>query len=99
MVINALNSGASTFMCDFEDSNSPTWANVISGQTNVNDAVRRTITYTGNGKFYKLNEKIATLLVRPRGWHMEEKHVLVDGQAMSASLFDFGLYFFHNAKE
>ncbi|KAJ3255551.1 Malate synthase, glyoxysomal [Boothiomyces macroporosus] len=100
MVINALNSGASTFMADFEDSNAPTWENCLSGQTNMKDAVRRTITFTApNGKYYKLKDKIATLLVRPRGWHMEEKHVLVDGQPMSASLFDFGLYFFHNAKE
>ncbi|KAJ3323803.1 Malate synthase, glyoxysomal [Boothiomyces sp. JEL0866] len=100
MVINALNSGASTFMADFEDSNAPTWENCLSGQTNMRDAVRRTISFTApNGKYYKLKDKIATLLVRPRGWHMEEKHVLVDGQPMSASLFDFGLYFFHNAKE
>ncbi|KAI8914291.1 malate synthase [Gorgonomyces haynaldii] len=100
MVINALNSGASTFMADFEDSNAPTWINNISGQTNLRDAVRRTIDFTAsNGKYYKLNPKIATLLVRPRGWHLEEKHVLVDGQPMSGSLFDFGLYFFHNAKE
>jgi malate synthase len=87
-------------MADFEDSNAPTWENCLSGQTNMRDAVRRTITFTApNGKYYKLKDKIATLLVRPRGWHMEEKHVLVDGQPMSASLFDFGLYFFHNAKE
>jgi malate synthase len=100
MVINALNSGAKTFMCDFEDSSSPTWENVISGQTNMIDAVRRTISVIGeNGKFYKLNKKIATLLVRPRGWHMEEDHVTVDGKPMSASLFDFGLYFYNNAKE
>ncbi|KAI8892053.1 malate synthase [Globomyces pollinis-pini] len=100
MVINALNAGSSTFMADFEDSTAPTWENVLSGQTNMRDAVRRTISYVApNGKYYKLNDKIATLLVRPRGWHMEEKHVLVDGVPMSASLFDFGLYFFHNAKE
>jgi malate synthase len=101
MVINALNSGASTFMADFEDSNSPTWENNLSGQYNMRDAVRRTITFTApNGKYYKLNgDKIATLLVRPRGWHLEEKHMLVDGEPMSASIFDFGLYFFHNAAE
>ncbi|KAI8919573.1 malate synthase [Entophlyctis helioformis] len=100
MVINALNSGASTFMADFEDSNAPTWDNCLSGQTNMRDAVRRTITLAApNGKYYKLNDKIATLLVRPRGWHLEEKHVLVDGVPMSGSIFDFGLYFFHNAKE
>lgn len=100
MVINALNSGASTFMADFEDSTAPTWLNVISGQTNMKDAVRRTISFVApNGKYYKLKDKVATLLVRPRGWHMEEKHVLVDGQPMSASIFDFGIYFFHNAKE
>lgn len=100
MVINALNSGASTFMADFEDSNSPTWFNNISGQANMRDAINRTISYAApNGKYYKLKEgRIATLLVRPRGWHMEEKHMLVDGEPMSASLFDFGLYFFHNAK-
>ncbi|KAH6569352.1 hypothetical protein BASA50_009883 [Batrachochytrium salamandrivorans] len=100
MVINALNSGASTFMADFEDSNSPTWDNCLSGQTNMRDAVRRTLTFTAsNDKFYKLNPEIATLLVRPRGWHMEEQHVLVDGAPISASIFDFGVYFFHNAKE
>ncbi len=100
MVINALNSGASTFMADFEDSNSPTWENNLAGQYNMRDAVRRTITFTApNGKYYKLGDKIATLLVRPRGWHLEEKHMLVDGEPMSASIFDFGLYFFHNAVE
>ncbi|KAL2911477.1 hypothetical protein HK105_209056 [Polyrhizophydium stewartii] len=100
MVINALNSGASTFMADFEDSNSPTWDNCLAGQTNMRDAVRRTISFTApNGKYYKLNDKIATLIVRPRGWHLEEKHVLIDGAPISGSIFDFGLYFFHNAKE
>ena len=100
MVINALNAGTSTFMADFEDSTSPTWQNVLSGQTNMRDAVRGTIDYVApNGKYYKLNEKVATLLVRPRGWHLDESHVLVDGEPMSGSLFDFGLYFFHNAKE
>ena len=100
MVINALNSGADVFMADFEDANSPTWANSIDGQLNLYDAVRRTIDFTaaGTGKEYRLSDNPATLFVRPRGWHLEEKHVLVDGQPISASLFDFGLYFFHNAK-
>jgi malate synthase len=98
MMINALNSGARVFMADFEDANSPTWENVIQGQANLIDALERTITFTSpDGKLYKLNDQVATLLVRPRGWHLEEKHVLVDGQPISASLFDFGLYFFHNA--
>src|SRR6185503_2302768 len=97
----ALNSGANVFMADFEDSNTPTWSNLIEGQINLRDAIRRTITYTDptSGKAYKLNDKVAVLLVRPRGWHLPEKHVIVDGQPMSGSLFDFGLYFFHNAKE
>ena len=101
MIINALNSGASCFMADFEDSNTPTWSNLIDGHINLRDAIRRTITYTdpSSGKDYKLNPQVAVLLVRPRGWHLPEKHVLVDGQPMSGSLFDFGLYFFHNAKE
>jgi len=100
MVINALNSGANMYMADFEDSNTPTWDNQVQGQINMRDAVRRAIDFTSpEGKPYKLNEKIATLLVRPRGWHLEEKHMLVDGQPISGSLFDFGLYFFHNAKE
>jgi len=99
MVINALNSGANVFMADFEDSNSPTWQNNIEGQINMRDAVNRTITYESpEGKKYKLNDKIATLLVRPRGWHLMERHCHVDGQQMSGSLFDFGLFFFHNAK-
>jgi malate synthase len=99
MVINALNSGANMFMADFEDSSTPTWDNQIQGQINVRDAVRGTIAFTSpEGKQYKLNDRIATLLVRPRGWHLTEKHLLVDGQPMSGSLFDFGLYFFHNAK-
>jgi malate synthase len=98
MMINALNSGASVFMADFEDSNSPTWENVIEGQINLRDAIEGTISFTNPaGKEYKLNEKTATLLVRPRGWHLEEKHVLIDGKPISASIFDFGLYFFHNA--
>jgi len=99
MVINALNSGASVYMADFEDAHSPTWAATIEGQINIRDAVTRDITYTSpEGKFYKLNDQTAVLLVRPRGWHLNEKHVLVDGQPMSGSLFDFGLYFFHNAR-
>jgi malate synthase len=97
MIINALNSGANVFMADFEDSNSPTWRNNIEGQANLMAAVRRKIEFSSpEGKQYRLNEKIATLLVRPRGWHLWEKHMLVDGQPVSASLFDFGLFFFHN---
>ena len=100
MIINALNSGANVFMADFEDSNSPTWQNNIEGQANLFDAVRRNITFASpEGKNYQLNEKVATLLVRPRGWHLNERHFQVDGAPISASLFDFGLYFFHNAKE
>jgi malate synthase len=100
MMINALNSGASVFMADFEDALSPTWENVLDGQVNLIDTVRRQVSFTSpEGKEYRLNDKVATLLVRPRGWHLEERHVLVDGQPMSASLFDFGLYFFHNAQE
>ena len=100
MVINALNSGAKVFMADFEDANSPTWENLLEGQINLRDAVRRTIdVHQPRGKGYRLNEKTATLLVRPRGWHLAEKHVLVDGKPVSGSLFDFGLYFFHNARE
>jgi malate synthase len=100
MMINALNSGARVFMADFEDSLTPTWENVIEGQANLIAAVRRTLEFTSpEGKRYQLNPKTATLLVRPRGWHLVEKHVLVDGQPISASLFDFGLYFFHNAEE
>ncbi len=99
MVINALNSGASVYMADFEDAHAPTWAATIEGQINVRDAVARTITYSSpEGKQYRLNEQTAVLLVRPRGWHLNEKHVRVDGTVMSASLFDFGLYFFHNAR-
>src|SRR6185369_6399155 len=101
MIINALNSGANVFMADFEDSSTPTWNNMIEGQINLRDAIARSITLTDekSGKSYKLNDKIAVLKVRPRGWHLEEKHVLVDGKPMSGSLFDFGLYFFHNARE
>ena len=101
MIINALNCGANVFMADFEDASTPTWANMIEGQYNLADAVRRQIDFVdpNNGRTYKLNDKIATLFVRPRGWHLLEKHVTVDGKPMSGSLFDFGLYFFHNAKE
>jgi malate synthase len=100
MVINALNSGAKVFMADFEDALSPTWANVIEGQANLYDAVRRSIDFTSNeGKSYRLNEQTATLVVRPRGWHLHEKNVVINDDAISASLFDFGLYFFHNARE
>jgi malate synthase len=100
MVINALNSGAKMYMADFEDSNTPTWDNQVLGQVNMRDAVRKTISFTNpQGKQYDLGSNIATLLVRPRGWHLTEKHVIVDGQPMSGALFDFGLYFFHNAKE
>ncbi|HKD06643.1 MAG TPA: malate synthase A [Bryobacteraceae bacterium] len=100
MVINALNSGASMFMADFEDANSPTSRNVIEGQRNLMDAIRRVISFEGpEGKQYRLNEKTAVLLVRPRGWHLVEKHFLVDGEPISGGLFDFGLYFFHNAAE
>ena len=98
MIINALNSGANVFMADFEDSNSPTWLNNVSGQFNLRDAVNRSISFSANGKEYALKEKIATLVVRPRGWHLDEGHFLVNGEPVSASLFDFGLYFFHNAK-
>src|SRR5712691_9282201 len=99
MVINALNSGAKVFMADFEDSHTPTWEGNIEGHINLRDAVNRTIAYTSpEGKPYRLQEKTATLLVRPRGWHLSEKHVLIDGKEISASLFDFGLYFFHNVK-
>jgi malate synthase len=99
MIINALNSGANVFMADFEDSNSPTWRNNLEGQANLRDAVDGTISFVSpEGKRYELNDRVATLVVRPRGWHLEEKHFLVDGKRISASLFDFGLYFFHNAQ-
>ena len=100
MVINALNSGAKTFMADFEDSNSPSIQNVLQGQINLRDAVNGTITYYNStkNKEYKLNEEVATLLVRPRGWHLNEKHFTLNGVELSASLVDFGLYFFHNIK-
>ena len=100
MVINALNSGAKVYMADFEDSNSPTWLNNLQGHVNLYDAIRRTITFTNeSGKTYRLNDKPATLMVRPRGWHLAEKHLLIDGTPVSGSLIDFGLFFFHNAKE
>jgi len=99
MVINALNCGASTFMADFEDANCPTWFNMVDGQVNLRDAVRRTIAFEQNGKRYKLNDRTAVLIPRPRGWHLDEKHMRVDGEPVSGSLFDFGLFFFHNAKE
>src|SRR5436190_4725096 len=99
MMINALNSGANVFMADFEDANAPTWANNLNGHVNLCDAVRRTITFDSGEKQYRLNEQTATLVVRPRGWHLLEKHLFVDGQPVSASLFDFAFYFFHNAQE
>src|SRR3954462_7897220 len=99
MVINALNCGASTFMADFEDANCPTWHNMVDGQRNLRDAVRRTITLEQAGKQYRLNEKTAVLIPRPRGWHLDEKHVLVDGKPVAGAIFDFALYFFHNAHE
>src|SRR6266478_623963 len=99
MVINALNSGASTFMADFEDANCPTWHNMVDGQINLRDAVRRTISFEQSGKQYRLRDKTAVLIPRPRGWHLDEKHLHVDGKAVSGALFDFGLFFFHNAKQ
>jgi malate synthase len=101
MVINALNCGANVYMADFEDANAPTWKNLIEGQLNLYDAVRRTITFDDpeTGRHYALNDRTAVLFVRPRGWHLPEKHVLVDGAPMSGALFDFALFFFHNAKE
>ena len=100
MIINALNSGANVFMADFEDSNTPTWENTIQGQINLCDAVRRTISFSSpEGKQYSLSSAVATLMVRPRGWHLDEKHITLDGEPVPASLVDFGLYFFHNAEE
>ncbi|MFN0301604.1 MAG: malate synthase A [Burkholderiales bacterium] len=99
MVINALNCGASTFMADFEDANCPTWFNMIDGQINLRDANRRTIAFQQGDRQYRLNDRVAVLIPRPRGWHLDEKHVTVDGQPVSGGLFDFALYFFHNAKE
>jgi malate synthase len=99
MLINALNSGARVFMADFEDANSPTWTNMVEGQANLTDAIERRISFKSpEGKEYRLNEKVATLLVRPRGWHLDERHVELGGSPVSGSLFDFGLYFFHNAQ-
>src|SRR5919201_6021198 len=99
MLINALNSGARVFMADFEDANAPTWSNLVEGQANLIDAIERRIDFKSpEGKEYRLNERVATLLVRPRGWHLDERHVEVDGKPISGSLFDFGLYFFHNAE-
>ena len=99
MMINALNSGAKVFMADFEDASSPTWQNVLDGQRNVSDAVRRTIELDTGEKSYRLNDETATLLIRPRGWHLPERHFLVDGEPISGSLFDFGLVVFRNARE
>ena len=99
MIINALNSGANVFMADFEDATTPTWTNLVDGQHNLYDAIRRTITFEQGPKTYALNEKTALLFVRPRGWHLPEKHVVVDGAIAPGALVDFGLYFFHNAKE
>jgi malate synthase len=101
MVINALNCGANVYMADFEDANTPTWDNLIEGQANLSDAVRRTIAFDDpqTGRHYSLNGKTAVLFVRPRGWHLPEKHVLVDGEPMSGALFDFAMFFFHNAKK
>src|SRR3990170_710331 len=99
MMINALNSGAKVFMADFEDSNSPTWENNIQGHLNLIDAIEGTIEFTSqDGKHYELGEETAALMVRPRGWHLVEKHVFVDGHPISAGLFDFGLYMFHNGR-
>ncbi|GAC1326559.1 MAG: malate synthase A [Chloroflexota bacterium] len=99
MLINALNSGADVYMADFEDANSPTWPNMLEGQVNLRDAIAGAISFENpDGRTYHLNDTVATLLVRPRGWHLPEKHVQIDGEAMSAALFDFGLYFFHNAQ-
>src|SRR5439155_14032864 len=97
MVINALNSGARTYMADFEDANSPTWDNVVGGQLNLTDAIERTIALDTGEKRYALNEEVAVLLVRPRGWHLDERHVEIAGRPVSASLFDFGVYFERNA--
>src|ERR1700730_2087481 len=99
MLINALNSGARVFMADFEDANSPTWANLVDGQVNLIDAIERTLDFKSpEGKEYHLNDKVATLVVRPRGWHLDERHVEIGGKPVSGSLFDFGLSFFHNAE-
>ena len=99
MMINALNSGARVFMADFEDSSAPTWDNMLNGQVNVRDAIRRDLTLQRDGKSYAINDETATLVIRPRGWHLPERHVQIDGQPAAASLVDFGLVFFHNARE
>src|SRR5437762_4028550 len=100
MVINALNSGAKIFMADFEDANAPTWRNMVEGQINLRDAIRGTINFTNpEGKKYKLNEQVAVLMPRPRGWHLVEKHVLIDGEPVAGGFFDFGLFFYHNSQE
>jgi malate synthase len=99
MIINAFNSGADSYMTDFEDSNSPVWGNLIQGQINLVEAIRRRLSFEQAGKSYRLDERIATLQVRPRGWHLDEKHVMVDGQRVSGGVFDFALFMFHNAKE
>lgn len=99
MIINAFNSGADSYMTDFEDANAPVWDNQISGQINLFDAIRRTISLESNGKHYQLDDKIATLIVRPRGWHLDEKHVTLDGKRISGGIFDFALFLFHNARE
>jgi malate synthase len=100
MVINALNSGAKMYMSDFEDSNCPSWENNLDGQVNLRDAIRRNISFTNDaGKVYKLNDKVATLIIRPRGWHLNEKHILIDGKPVHGGMVDFALYFFTNAKE
>ena len=99
MIINALNSGADAYMADFEDSHTPNWDNQITGQINLMQAIRRNISLQQGDKTYSLNDKVAVLIVRPRGWHLDEKHVLIDGQRVSGAIFDFALYMFHNAKE
>ena len=100
MIINALNSGANVFMADFEDATSPTWDNQLQGQRNLCDAIRRSIDFVAdNGRTYALNDTVAVLMVRPRGWHPDERHLLIDGEPVSAGLFDFGLFFFHNVHE
>src|SRR5947208_1831175 len=99
MMINALNSGARVFMADFEDALSPTWGNVITGQWAVREAVRHRLSFQADEKTYSLGQRLATMVIRPPGWHLDEAHVLVDGSPISASLFDFGLVFFHNARE
>ena len=96
MVINALNPGARVFMADFEDANSPTWGNMVDGQRNLSEAIARTIRLDAGEKVYELNEQVATLLVRPRGWHLVERHFEVDGGAIPGALFDFGLYLLRN---